>query len=116
MSIAKLCRFVVVLILGFPAATSIVRAQDAPAQAFQFHLEEATIAHVHRAIREDQLTCVGLVQMYIDRARAYNGISHQLVTRDGAPISPSPGVVRAGSPLEFPTETVAIDDVLPDFD
>ena len=116
MSIAKLSRFVVVLVLGFPVVSSCIRSQDAPAEAFQFHLEEATIASVHRAIREGQMTCVGLVQMYIDRARAYNGVSHQLVTRDGAPISPSPGVVRAGSPLEFPTETVAIADVLPDFD
>ena len=70
MSIAKLGRVVVVLILGFPAATSIVRSQDAPAEAFQFHLEEATIANVHRAIREGQLTCVGWVQRHVDRARA----------------------------------------------
>jgi amidase len=90
--------------------------QDAPADNFQFHLEEATISDVHRAIQEEQLTCVGLVQMYLDRAQAYNGVSNQLVTRDGAPVPSSPGVVRGGSPLEFPTETVAISDVLPNFD
>ncbi len=61
MSIAKLSRFVVVLILGFPVVSSCIRSQDAPAEAFQFHLEEATIANVHRAIREGQMTCVGLV-------------------------------------------------------
>ena len=107
MSIAKLSRSVVVLILGCLAVSSCVRSQDAPADDFQFHLEEARIADVHRAIQEGQLTCVGLVQRYLDRAQAYNGVTNQLVTRDGAPIPPSPGVVRAGSPLEFPTETVA---------
>jgi len=116
MSIAKLGRSVVVLILGCLAVSSCARSQDAPADDFQFHLEEARIADVHRAIQEGQLTCVGLVQRYLDRAQAYNGVTNQLVTRDGAPIPPSPGVVRAGSPLEFPTETVAISDVLPDFD
>ncbi len=116
MSIAKLSRSIVVLILGFLAVSSCVRSQDAPADDFQFRLEEARIADVHRAIQDGQLTCVGLVQRYLDRAQAYNGVSHQLVTRDGEPVQPSPGVVRAGSPLEFPTETVAISDVLPDFD
>ena len=116
MSIAKLSRFVVALMLGFLVVSSCVRSQDTPAEDFQFHLEEATIADVHRAIREGQITCLELVQMYLERAKAYNGVSNQLVTRDGAPIPFSPGVVRAGSPLEFPTETVAISEVLPDFD
>ncbi len=116
MYIAKLSRSVVSVVFGFLAVSVCVRSQDAPAEAFQFHLEEATIGDVHRAIREGQLTCVDLVQRYLDRAQAYNGVSHRLVTPDGASIPPSPGVVRAGSPLEFPTETVAIADVLPDFD
>ena len=78
-------------------------SQSTQSDNFQFHLEEATISDVHRAIQEEQLTCVGLVQMYLDRAQAYNGVSNQLVTRDGAPVPSSPGVVRAGSPLEYPT-------------
>ncbi len=56
MSIAKLSRSIAVLILGFLAVSSCVRSQDAPADDFQFHLEEATIADVHRAIQEGQLT------------------------------------------------------------
>ena len=66
MSIAKLSRSIAVLILGFLAVSSCVRSQDAPADDFQFHLEEATIADVHRAIQDGQLTCVGLVEMYLD--------------------------------------------------
>src|SRR5260370_25733212 len=37
-------------------------------------------------------------------------------SRDGAPIPPAPGVVRAGSPLKFPTDTVAISELVPNFD
>ena len=48
-----------------------------------------------------------VVQAYIDRAKAYNGPSDRLVTRDGAPIPAARGTVRAGAPLRFPTETVA---------
>lgn len=80
-----------------------------------FRLEEATIAEVHRAIQTGQITCRGLVQAYVDRAKAYNGVSDRLVTTDGAPISPAPGTVRAGSSLKFPVETVAISTLVPDF-
>ncbi|NOT26523.1 MAG: amidase [Acidobacteria bacterium] len=92
---------------------SPLRAQGT---AFRFRLIEATIADVHRAIQERQITCRGLVQAYLNRARAYNGVAHQLVTRDGAPIPPAPGVVRAGAPLAFPTTTVKASVVFPDFD
>lgn len=94
------------------------RPQPVAAQnnGFRFHLEESTISDVHRAIRSGQITCRQLVQLYINRARAYNGTSNRLVTRDGVPIPAAPGVIRAGSPLNFPTETVAIGTLLPDFD
>lgn len=95
------------------------RSQNAPArpaQPFRFHLQEATIDDIHRAIREGQITCGGLVQLYINRAKAYNGVVDELVTRDGAPIQPPAGVVRAGSPLKYPTTTVAISTLLPNFD
>jgi amidase len=81
-----------------------------------FHLEEATIGDVRRAIKEGQLTCQGLVQAYINRAKAYNGICTQLVTKDGAPIPPATGAVRAGSPLKFPTETFPVRSMLPEYD
>ncbi len=102
---------VVLSLLG----TSGERAQT-PRSAFRFELLEATIDDVHRAIQEGQITCRGLVQAYVDRARAYNGISNELVTSDGASIPPSPGAVRAGAPLRFPTETLKISTLLPDFD
>ena len=53
---------------------------------WQFHLREATIGDVHRAIKEGQLTCRGLVQAYINRAQAYNGVANALVTESGAPV------------------------------
>ena len=85
-------------------------------QGTGFRLEEATIADVHRAIRAGQITCQGLVQRYINRAKAYNGVSNALLTEDGAPIPPPPGQVRAGAPLKFPTQTVKASTILPDLD
>jgi amidase len=51
----------------------------------KFHLEEATIDQVHAAIKTGQISCQGLVQAYINRAKAYNGLGTQLVTEDMAP-------------------------------
>jgi Asp-tRNA(Asn)/Glu-tRNA(Gln) amidotransferase A subunit family amidase len=92
---------------------AVLHAQES---GFRFRLIEATIADVHRAIRERQITCRGLVQAYLNRARAYNGVAHQLVTRDGAPIPSAAGVIRAGAPLSFPTATVKASTLFPDFD
>ena len=93
----------------------VEQAQQAQ-PAWQFHLVEATIDDVHRAIREGQVTCRGLVQAYLNRAKAYNGVSNALVTKDGASIPAAPGVVRAGAPIKFPTATVAVSTMLPNFD
>jgi Asp-tRNA(Asn)/Glu-tRNA(Gln) amidotransferase A subunit family amidase len=57
-----------------------------------------------------------VVQAYVERAREYNGICTELVTADGAPVKPGPGVVRAGAPITFPEKTVAISAILPGFD
>jgi Asp-tRNA(Asn)/Glu-tRNA(Gln) amidotransferase A subunit family amidase len=86
------------------------------AEAKRFELVEATIEDVHRAIRSGATTCEGLVRAYVDRAKMYNGVSDRLVTADGAPVAPAPGVIRAGAALRFPTETVAIRTLLPDYD
>ena len=56
------------------------------------------------------------MQAYVDRARAYNGACTQLVTLDGASIAAASGPVRAGSPVRFPTATVPVAGILPDFD
>ncbi|PWU18272.1 MAG: amidase [Candidatus Rokuibacteriota bacterium] len=81
-----------------------------------FRLEEATIAELHAAIRAGKTTCVAIVQHYLDRVRAYNGVASVLVTEDGKPVSEATGAVRAGAPLDFPTDTIAAATVLPDLD
>ena len=47
-------------------------------------------------------TCVAVVQHYLARVRAYNGVASMLVTEDGAPVAEATGAVRAGAPLAFP--------------
>ena len=98
------------LTIGLLTAGHVSRAQQP-----RFHLQEATIDDVHRAIRAGQITCKSLVTLYINRAKAYNGVSNQLVTRDGASIPPMSGAVRAGAPIKFPTDTIAISTLLPNF-
>jgi amidase len=44
-----------------------------PVPEWRFHLEEATIADVHRAIRAGQITAEQLVNLYLKRIEAYNG-------------------------------------------
>jgi len=101
---------------GAPRGAGNGTARPAPQAISRFHLQEATIDDIHQAIRDGQITCQGLVQLYLNRAKAYNGVADELVTRDGAPIPPPPGVVRAGSPLKYPTNTIAISTLLPNFD
>ena len=58
-----------VALLVTPYAASEVKAQS----AWQFHLEEATIGDVHRAIHAKQITAEQLVSLYFKRIEAYNG-------------------------------------------
>lgn len=81
-----------------------------------FQLEEATIAELHEAIRSGKTTVVEVVQKYIERARAYNGVACLLLTQDGADVKEAAGAVRAQGPLRFPTQTVKASTVLPDLD
>ena len=89
--------------------TAEPNAQDKP-----FRLDEATIEELHEAIQSGRTTCVAVVQHYIDRVRAYNGVASVLVTQDGAPVAEAKGAVRAMAALRFPTETVKASSVLPD--
>src|SRR3984885_7653921 len=57
----------VVLYAGYLAL--MAKATSAP----RFHLEEATIADVQRAIRAKEITAEQLVQLYFKRIAAYNG-------------------------------------------
>lgn len=81
-----------------------------------FQLEESTIDELHAAIRAGEITCVGIVEHYLRRARAFNGPSSMLVTRDGKPVPAAKGTERAGKPIEFPTSTIAASTIYPDLD
>jgi Asp-tRNA(Asn)/Glu-tRNA(Gln) amidotransferase A subunit family amidase len=85
-------------------------------QAAEFHLQEATIESIHQGIRSGEVTCKQVVEGYVARARAYNGICAKLVTADGAKAPKVSGTVRAGAALKFPTDTISISKLVPDFD
>src|SRR5688572_25564185 len=100
------------------AALAVLGLASATAFAAQpgFRLEEATIESTHRAIQSGQITCLGVVQAYINRIKAYNGQCTALVTADGKPIKPVPGRILAGAPVKYPTSTVAASSFIPDLD
>jgi amidase len=81
-----------------------------------FKLQEATIEGIHKAIQRGEITCKQLVEAHVARARAYDGMCTQLVTADGARAPKVLGAIRAGAPLAFPVDTVAINKVVPSFD
>ena len=89
---------------------------ECTARSKAFRLEEATIEEMHQAIRSGQTTCVAIVRHYLERVRAFNGVSSMLVTVDGAPVPAATGTVRATAPLRFPTDTVKASELLPDLD
>lgn len=82
----------------------------------KFQIEEASIKSLHAAIQSGATTCVDVVQAYLDRAKAYNGVCTALITKDGAPIAPATGYVRSGEPMKFPTATVAASSIFPNLD
>lgn len=75
---AVMKQFLMTLLVG------AIAVADGVAQQTRFHLQEATIAGVHRAIQTGQITCQGLVQAYLNRAKAYNGVSNRPVTEEMA--------------------------------
>src|SRR5690348_4111853 len=81
-----------------------------------FRLEEATIDELHHAIIEGTTTVTAVVQGYLARVRAYNGVSSMLVTKHGIDIAEANGVTRGGAPVRFPTRTVKASTILPDLD
>lgn len=106
----KLCDMALLSAIG-----GFALAQPAFA-ATGFQVEEATIASIQSAIQSGETTCAQVVQAYINRAKAYNGVCTALITPDGAKIKPATGYVRAGSPLVFPTKTVKASTVFPKLD
>jgi Asp-tRNA(Asn)/Glu-tRNA(Gln) amidotransferase A subunit family amidase len=45
-----------------------------PPRHRNFHLLEATIGEIHRALKRREISCVELVELYLDRIEAYNGV------------------------------------------
>jgi Asp-tRNA(Asn)/Glu-tRNA(Gln) amidotransferase A subunit family amidase len=86
------------------------------AQINNFKIEESTIEQVQSAIQSGATTCKAVVQSYLDRVQAYNGICTALVTQDGKRIKAAKGAIRSGRALTFPTKTVAASTFLPDLD
>src|SRR6266853_549073 len=59
---------------NFPMSAMVLAiALSVPAAAQTFHLEEASIADIHRAMRASQLTATRLVNLYLKRIDTYNG-------------------------------------------
>jgi len=103
-------------LIAIKSAVALVATLGALQAGAQFPLQEATIESLHAAIRSGATTCTQVIEGYIARAKAYNGVCSVPVTEDGAKIPKVQGAVRAGSPLSFPTETVALTSIVPDFD
>ena len=108
--IGRMVALSVALGCAWMMGTAAASAQSA------FRIEEATIGGIQRAIRQGETTCVQVVEAYVERARAYNGICTRLVTADGGRVAPGRGAVRAGVPIEFPATTVPVGEILPDYD
>src|SRR6185295_16416401 len=59
----------------------------------RFHLQEATIATIQRALLTRQITTVGLVELYLKRIKAYNGTC---VSEPQGILGPVTTIPRAG--------------------
>src|SRR6266542_5896595 len=73
------------------------------ATPWKFHLEEAKIEDIHRAIKSRQITCEKLVQAYISRIRAYDGMCVAPVNPNDAsdPKNLFPDIAKyTGTPLQ----------------
>ena len=88
-------------------APKLIHAQAATASAgskastpWKFRLEEARIEDIHRAIKSGQITCAKLVQAYINRIRAYDGMCVAPVTRRKIP---SPTLISHATELPTPS-------------
>jgi amidase len=94
--------------LGFgPSSIFAQVSRPSPASKasapWKFRLEEARIEDIHRAIKSGQITCAKLVQAYINRIRAYDGMCVAPVNPNDAsdPQNFFPDVAKyTGTPLQ----------------
>ena len=82
----------------------------------KFEVVEASISDFHKALKEGRTTVTKVVNAYLDRVKAYNGVSSMLVTENGEEVAEAPGVMRGGVPLKFPQKTKKVTEVLPDIE
>ena len=95
--------------LGIGAAMLVATHLPLMAQAVsapRFHLEEATIADVHRALRAKEITAEQLVQLYFKRIGAYNG------TCVKGEVDPAKGLTLARHLLEAGCYQVSLGDTI----
>jgi len=71
---------------------------------------------MHKAIQSGATTCKQVIEGYVARAKAYNGMCTAPVTADGGKLPRVSGAVRAGSKIKFPTDSVALGKIVPDLD
>lgn len=69
------CRTIVYYLSVLGALLALVMSTTAVAQdsSARFHLEEATITDIQQALLSGELTTVRLVELYLERIKAYNG-------------------------------------------
>ena len=61
-------------VLGASLALALSATAAAQDSSSRFHLEEATIVGIQRSLLSGELTTVRLVELYLERIKAYNGI------------------------------------------
>ncbi|HEX2584573.1 MAG TPA: amidase, partial [Steroidobacteraceae bacterium] len=61
-------------LLTLTCSLTLLSQQSAVAAPPAFHIEEATIADIQTAIKAKQLTTTQVVEMYLKRIKAYNGV------------------------------------------
>jgi amidase len=61
-------------LIGVSVACAMLSPPASPiwAQQSPFHFQEATIASIHTALADGQLTCAQLTRLYLERIAAYN--------------------------------------------
>ena len=71
-AVARVLALAVALLNALLNAIPVSAQQRDPTSRGSFHVEEATIVQIHTAMRDHSLTCVGLVQHYLQRIDAYD--------------------------------------------
>ncbi len=83
-------------------------ARRPPREDRAFHLQEATILDIHRAIRDGKITCEGLVKLYLARIAQFSGKCTAYLDQSGMP-KPPDLVMPSGKGVELGTLTPIAD-------